>query len=132
LFGVAIVGYALWSIAVQANPANHDSAVAKVVGFETEKVYEGRGYVDAIYPVLQFQTAAGSIITTGSRSRLDFARDSIGAEYEITYSTKDPSLARPKRAGSPSGGAVFLLLIGLIPLAIAVSMMMSLGVFRHQ
>ena len=131
VLGLLLAGYALWSIAYQANPANHGSAPAKVVGFETAKVYRSGGYVDEIYPVLQFQTATGGAVTTRSHGTLNFARDWIGAEYEVTYSMKDATYVHAKKPGdSISAGAVFVLFVGLILVTVSASFLMSLGVFR--
>ncbi|MGK5085523.1 DUF3592 domain-containing protein [Bdellovibrionota bacterium FG-1] len=125
-FGVLLVGYAVRSLVYQAIPGNHGSARAQVIGFETAPVYHKSAYFDALYPVLRYQVENGSPLTVRSQSRLNFSRDWIGAEYPVSYSTKDPSIARPESSNGFTGGALFLLFVGLIPLAFGASWLLGL------
>ncbi|MGZ6143594.1 MAG: DUF3592 domain-containing protein [Myxococcales bacterium] len=124
--GALLAGLALWSLAIQRGSGGSEIATATVTGYESVKSTRAHYQTDEIYPVLQFETSRGRVVTARSQTEIDLARDAEGARYRVKYSKKDPSVVRPVTSDASVAGSVFVLFVALFPLGFGGSWLLQM------
>ncbi len=116
LFGSLCFVWAVWSMLVHYN-ADDETAMGKVIGYESVKNYGKNSTRDDLYPVLKFQNAQGKTMEVRSDKTINHAYDTLGVQYLVRYSKKDPTFVAPAASERSLAGAVFLCFVGIIPLS---------------